>query len=141
MSCGADALGTAELSSRLDRVIDETDLSGVVQVARDGHVLWPATFPPGTSFSYCDSGYVLLAILIEVVTGRSYYDVIQERVFAPAGMRDTAFLRLDQLPDDPGISFRSAFEPRTTLLYTVLSNTTDGAWPVVRELEQSLWRV
>ena len=38
---------------------------------------------------------------------------------------------------DPGISFRSTFEPPTGLLYTVLSNTTSGAWPLVKEFEAS----
>ena len=36
---------------------------------------------------------------------------------------------------DAGISFRSSFAPRTGLLHTVISNTTSGAWPVVKELE------
>ncbi|HVZ33332.1 MAG TPA: serine hydrolase domain-containing protein [Polyangiaceae bacterium] len=35
---------------------------------------------------------------IEAVTGRSYYEVVCERVCAPAGMHDTAFVRLEQLP-------------------------------------------
>jgi hypothetical protein len=36
---------------------------------------------------------------------------------------------------DPGISFRTVFVPKTKLMYCVLSNTTTGAWPVVKELE------
>jgi len=181
-----------------------------------------AKFQPGTRFAYCNSGYVLLALVIEAVSGRSYYDVVKERVTAPAGMQATAFLRLDKLPDeaaigylpnrgwrtndahvpvrgagdggayatagdtarlwralfagqilplaivteivrpqhsvapnsrgyglgfwltndgvflegsDPGISFRSTFKPSTGLLCSVLSNTTSGAWPVVKEIE------
>jgi hypothetical protein len=39
---------------------------------------------------------------------------------------------------DPGISFRSTFKPSTGLFYSVLSNTTSGAWPVVKELEAPL---
>jgi CubicO group peptidase (beta-lactamase class C family) len=39
---------------------------------------------------------------------------------------------------DPGISFRSRFEPGKQLLYSVLSNTTRGAWPLVRELDAML---
>lgn len=183
-------------------------------------------FPPGSSFSYCNSGYIVLARLLEVASGRSYQELIAQRVCAPAGMRQTAFLRLDRLPvsaavgylpgqgwrsneqmvpargggdggiystledlacfwralyagqivppallgealrvqhgvpgqrsyglgfwltpeppaaylegSDPGISFRSRFEPGRGLLYSVLSNTTRGAWPLVRELDACL---
>src|SRR5262245_61804551 len=38
---------------------------------------------------------------------------------------------------DPGISFPSTFDPSTRHIYTVVSNTTTGAWPVevVKEIE------
>jgi CubicO group peptidase (beta-lactamase class C family) len=170
---------------------------------------------------------VVLALLIEAVSARSYYEVVQERVCAPSGLRDTAFLRVDQLPasaaigylptrgwrsnehlvpargggdggaytsaadltrlwqalhagqivprallaemlrpqqppstpargyglgfwlvpglgaafiegSDAGISFRSWSEPVTGLRWSVLSNTTRGAWPIVKELEAEL---
>jgi len=35
---------------------------------------------------------------------------------------------------DAGVSFRSVHDPRSDLTYTVLSNTTDGAWPLARLL-------
>ena len=38
---------------------------------------------------------------------------------------------------DPGISFRSRFDPGTGLSYGVLSNTTRGAWPIVKALDAS----
>jgi CubicO group peptidase (beta-lactamase class C family) len=180
-------------------------------------------FPPGAGFSYCNSAYVLLARLLERASARPYHELVEQRVCRPAGMRQSAFLRLDQLPrnaargylpgkgwrsndqnvpacgggdgglystledlecfwralhagrivpaelvsealrpqhgmagqrpyglgfwltsmpraaylegSDAGISFRSRYEPSTGLLYTVLSNTTHGAWPLVRELD------
>ena len=39
---------------------------------------------------------------------------------------------------DAGVSFRSAHRPSTGLTYTVLSNTSDGAWPIVRRLAELL---
>ncbi len=39
---------------------------------------------------------------------------------------------------DAGVSFRSAHDPSTTTTYTVISNTPEGAWPVVWLLEQRL---
>jgi CubicO group peptidase (beta-lactamase class C family) len=39
---------------------------------------------------------------------------------------------------DAGVSFRSTHNPRSELTHTVVSNTTDGAWPIVRFLTESL---
>ena len=58
--------------------------------------------PPGTKYAYSNSGYSLLASLVEKVTGQQYADVLRERVLKPAGMlrsvahedgRDTVALR------------------------------------------------
>jgi hypothetical protein len=38
---------------------------------------------------------------------------------------------------DAGVSFRSAHDPRTRLTLTVISNTSDGAWPIVRYLQSA----
>jgi CubicO group peptidase (beta-lactamase class C family) len=35
---------------------------------------------------------------------------------------------------DAGVSFRTEHNPRTDLTWTVISNTTDGAWPIARHL-------
>ena len=39
---------------------------------------------------------------------------------------------------DAGVSFRSVHDPRASLTYTVISNTTDGAWPLARHLRDRL---
>jgi CubicO group peptidase (beta-lactamase class C family) len=39
---------------------------------------------------------------------------------------------------DAGVSFQSVHDQGTAVTYTVLSNTTDGAWPVVRRLRELL---
>ena len=39
---------------------------------------------------------------------------------------------------DAGVSFRTLHDPVAQLTYTVLSNTTDGAWPIVRHLDEQL---
>lgn len=191
----------------------------------DGHAM---KFVPGARFSYCNSGYVLLALIAERVAGTSFHELVRERVCAPAGMCDTEFLRSDELPArtavgylpidgesrtnvfhlpvrgngdggiystvadmtrlwrslfagrivsaewvaemvrprshvtgqsmryglgfwlhptgeavilegfDAGVSFRSVHDPRTGITHTVVSNSSYGAWPVTRRLEELL---
>jgi CubicO group peptidase (beta-lactamase class C family) len=223
-----DYLDEDQLTDNDDYVLDIpvhrlTEPAAFLPLLRDR----PAAFPPGTTFKYCNSGYVLLALIIEHAAGCGYHDAVHQRVFRPAGMHRTAFLRLDELPGfaaigylpsrgwrsnhlhlpvrgggdggaystvadigrfwkeffagniiapelvasmihpqqaptetsrgyglglwiardahtlqlegaDAGISFRSGFAPRTGLLYTIISNTTSGAWPIVEELESAV---
>jgi CubicO group peptidase (beta-lactamase class C family) len=191
--------------------------------ALDGH---PMTSAPGERFAYNNSGYVVLALIAERVDGSPFADLVRRRVCEPAGMRDTAFLRSDELPGraavgylmvdgawrtnvfhlpvrgsgdggiystatdlssfwnalfagrivsndlvdelvrphsdapahsqryglgfwlhastdavglegyDAGVSFRSVHDPRARITHTVISNSTDGAWPLARHLEE-----
>jgi CubicO group peptidase (beta-lactamase class C family) len=183
---------------------------------------YPTKFAAGERFSYCNGGYVVLALLAERASGIPFHELVLQRVCEPAGMRDTAFFRSDVLPPrtavgyvddglrtnafhlpvrgsgdggiystaadmrsmwtaffegaivssesveemvrvrstegsrpyglgfwldasgsatilvgmDAGVSFRSQHDPRSGLTFTVLSNTTDGAWPIGRRLAE-----
>ena len=47
-------------------------------------------FPAGTGYSYSDTGYLLLGLVIEKVTGRRYYDLVRERFLQPLGLKATS---------------------------------------------------
>jgi CubicO group peptidase (beta-lactamase class C family) len=49
----------------------------------------PPDFAPGAKWSYSNTGYVLLGMIIRKATGEFYGDMLQKRVFTPLGM-DTA---------------------------------------------------
>ena len=49
----------------------------------------PLLFEPGAGRSYSNAGYVVLGLIVERVSGESYYDYVRDHVFAPAGMTDT----------------------------------------------------
>jgi CubicO group peptidase (beta-lactamase class C family) len=188
----------------------------------------PPKFAPGERFSYCNSGYVVLALLAERASGVPFHELVRQRVCGPAGMPDTAFLRSDELSGraalgyvevggvwrtnvfhlpvrgsgdggiyatladvssfwraldagelvsarlvaeltrphsevpggrrryglgfwldatrdvvmleghDAGVSFRTVHDRERDLTYTVVSNTSEGAWPVARLLEQTV---
>jgi CubicO group peptidase (beta-lactamase class C family) len=49
----------------------------------------PLDFEPGTDIAYSNSGYILLALIIEKVSGMKYEDYLRQRVFDPIGMKDS----------------------------------------------------
>lgn len=48
-------------------------------------------FPPGTRWSYSNSGYALAAIIVSRVSGMSFGDFARTRIFEPLGMLDSSF--------------------------------------------------
>jgi CubicO group peptidase (beta-lactamase class C family) len=48
-------------------------------------------FPPGTRWSYTNTGFNLAAIIVERVSGKSFQDFTHERLFAPLGMTQTSW--------------------------------------------------
>ncbi|HXR32452.1 MAG TPA: serine hydrolase domain-containing protein [Verrucomicrobiae bacterium] len=47
------------------------------------------SFPPGTKWEYSNSGYAVLAMVVEKVSGKSFGEFLHDRIFAPAGMKHT----------------------------------------------------
>lgn len=74
---------------------DSTDFTGRLDGAR-------LDSDPGRQFRYCNANYNLAAAVIERVTGRAFYDVLHERIFAPLGMTSTTFI---DPAGDPGRGF------------------------------------
>jgi len=46
-------------------------------------------FVPGSQWEYSNSGYAVLAMIVEKVSGRSFGQFLQERIFTPLQMKDT----------------------------------------------------
>jgi CubicO group peptidase (beta-lactamase class C family) len=49
-------------------------------------------FVPGTKFSYDNGDYILLGRIIELVSGKTFQQNLQERILTPLGMKDTNML-------------------------------------------------
>ena len=58
----------------------------------DAAAAHPLEFPPGTSGSYSNVGYEVLARVVERVTGKPLAEAMASNVFGPAGMSDTKLL-------------------------------------------------
>ena len=48
-------------------------------------------FTPGERFAYTNPGYVVLGVIIEKITGKSYEQVLQDKIFTPLGMLNTGY--------------------------------------------------
>jgi CubicO group peptidase (beta-lactamase class C family) len=52
----------------------------------------PLEFEPGSRWSYSNTGYLLLGVIIHRVSGRFYGEVLKERVFTPLGMKSARII-------------------------------------------------
>ncbi len=87
------------LSSQLSRrFYEEIEIatSGPVPPSEQTHYLgldckWSLDARPGEQYAYNNFGYILLAHIIEQVSGQSYADFLERTIFAPLQMRNTGY--------------------------------------------------
>lgn len=95
-------------------------------------------FEPGSQFRYSNYGYILLGILIEKVSGLSYYDYVERNVYRPAGMIHTA-----SLPESTPVAARATgympgahgWEPNTDTL-PWRGTSAGGGYSTVSDLQR-----
>ena len=51
----------------------------------------PLDFKPGTSWSYSNTGYILLGMIIEKISGQSYADFLKANILEPLGMSESGY--------------------------------------------------
>jgi CubicO group peptidase (beta-lactamase class C family) len=56
----------------------------------------PLQFEPGTQQKYSNAGYVVLGLIVQKVSGQSYYDYVRDHITKPLGMNDTASWAIDE---------------------------------------------
>ncbi|WP_047984314.1 serine hydrolase domain-containing protein [Ornithinibacillus californiensis] len=66
----------------------------IVKVTQDAELL----FTPGESFQYSNTGYVMLGMIIEKVSGLTYEDYMEEHIFKPSGMANSMFSLKEGIP-------------------------------------------
>jgi D-alanyl-D-alanine carboxypeptidase len=71
----------------------------------------PLQFEPGAQERYSNGGYVVLGLIIEAITGMSYYDYISEVVFNPAGMKDSGWYESDAIVPGRAIGYTHRWNP------------------------------
>jgi len=67
----------------------QIDDAGVLELLKAQKAGW---FAPGALWRYSNSGYVVLGLVVEKVSGRSFPTFLRERIFAPLKMDNTVTL-------------------------------------------------
>ena len=70
---------------------DYNDVISFEQILRMAYSQEDLNFPPGDDFAYSNTGYNLLAELVQRVTGQRYREYTEEKIFQPLGMNSTHF--------------------------------------------------
>ena len=93
----------------------------------------PLGFEPGASFAYSNTGYVLLGMVIERVSGLDYETFLERHIFAPLGMADSGY----EHGDTPGLAvgYASAFEEADALDMSV-PYAAGGLYSTVLDLQR-----
>jgi len=78
----------------------------------------PLDFEPGTAYAYSNSGYDILGMIIEKITGKSYDSAIQENIFKPLKMTQS------------GYDYEKLKSPYKTVGYNYISATRHTTAPV-----------
>ena len=89
----------------------------------------PLAFQPGEKWSYSNTGYVLLGILIHQITGKFYGEVMQEKIFTPLSMET---IRIINEPDiimnrSSGYELKNGEWKNQSWVSPTLNTTADGS--------------
>jgi CubicO group peptidase (beta-lactamase class C family) len=89
----------------------------------------PLAYPPGTSWSYSNLGYLTLGILIHKVTGQFYGDFLQQRIFRPLEMSTTRIIsEADIIPNrSAGYRLVNGELKNQDWVSPLLNTTADGS--------------
>ena len=94
-------------------------------------------FAPGSRWQYSNYGFLLLGVIVEKVSGQSYYDYVRDHIFKPAGMTATASEPEEQTVSDRSVGYTKSgpgnWRPNTdTLPYR--GTSAGGGYSTVEDL-------
>jgi len=94
----------------------------------------PMQFEPGTQQQYANAGYVVLGLLVERLSGESYYDYVRKHIYAPAGMTRTAHWAVDSLPANTAVGYTKGGEARNSELLPGRGSSAGGGYSTAHDL-------
>ncbi|HKY60162.1 MAG TPA: serine hydrolase domain-containing protein [Gemmatimonadota bacterium] len=97
-------------------------------------------FEPGSRWAYSNTGFLLLGAIVESVTGRSYFEVVREVVYEPAGMTDTDAYSMDEVVPNLAVGYDPQFGPgglrwrNNLFLHTIRGGPAGGGFSTAPDL-------
>lgn len=118
---------------RFDDSTTQDDVLKLIERQRE------VNFPPGSDYAYSNSDYVLLASIIEKVTGKSFAAYMHETLFAPLRMSEAQFLadRTNLIPHKAQ-SYIPVGSRMISLPFNSDVNGPSGAWMSAEDLAKWL---
>ena len=103
----------------------------------------PQKFKPGERYAYSNAGYVLLGLVIEAVSKRSYQDFVADEIIKPNNLVHTGFYAMNMLPANVALGYiedDETGECRTNIYEVpVIGGSDGGLFSCVKDLDK-LWR-
>ncbi len=85
----------------------------------------PLLFEPGTNRQYSNGGYIVLGLIIEKVSGQTYFDYVRDHIYKIAGMENMTHLEADVPTENVASGYTNNWdendhpgEPRRNNIYT-----------------------
>ncbi len=107
------------MPTSLSQPISDADILRLLAEQKD------CDFVPGTRFRYSNSGYALLAMVVEAVSGISFPDYLRKNIFAPLGMTSTlAYVNQLGAPEVPNRAIGHAINEKGEFVWADQNLTT-----------------
>jgi CubicO group peptidase (beta-lactamase class C family) len=101
----------------------------------------PMKFAPGERFAYSNSGYILLGVVIEELTGQKYQDFVEQAIFKAIGMNQSGYFALNKLPEQTALGYVEEAKGWRTNVYNlpIVGASDGGAFTTVQDIA-TLWK-
>lgn len=98
-------------------------------------------FQPGTDLHYSNAGFLVLGLVIEKVSAKSYFEFVQRNVFQPAAMTDSGFFEADEPTPRLAVGYlpnkaRPGRWQSNTFLHVVKGGPAGGGYATAADLDR-----
>ena len=104
--------GIVDVHNEIPDLIEIVEALPTVELSNADHAEfakgYPLHFSPGTAHRYSNTNYILLAMILEEVTGKSHAQALRDLVFDPLGMRETSTSNHEPMIAEPCLGYMIA---------------------------------
>jgi CubicO group peptidase (beta-lactamase class C family) len=95
----------------------------------------------GEKFSYNNTGFILLGLVVEQISGMTFTDFVQKHIFEPAGMEESGYFSFDSLPSNTALGYIDFIDGtwKTNIYSLPVKGGSDGGAFVTANDMAKLW--